>query len=90
MINTGDGFVDETQSRIENLRNEYNGHAEGHTYLIDFDSDGDLDIFDFQANVVDGYSVSNNNAPSEEDTLSILEMGRRFIFNIMEAEVCLC
>ena len=68
LINTGDGFVDETQSRIENLRNEYNGHAEGHTYLIDFDSDGDLDIFDFQANVVDGYSVSNNNAPSDEDT----------------------
>ena len=67
LINDGTSFVDETDSRIENLRDEYNGHAEGHTYLIDFDKDGDLDIFDYQANVMDGYSVWNDEAPTQED-----------------------
>ena len=67
LINNGESFIDETSTRIENLRNDYNGHAEGHTYLIDYDNDGDLDIFDYQANVSNGYSQWNNNAPTEED-----------------------
>lgn len=67
LINNGSSFVDETSTRIVNLRNDYNGHAEGHTYLVDFDKDGDLDIFDFQNNVSNGYSQWNNNAPTQED-----------------------
>lgn len=67
LVNNGVSFVDETSSRIENLRNDFNGHAEGHTYLIDFDNDGDLDIFDYQGNVSNGYSNWNDNAPTEED-----------------------
>ena len=50
-----------------NLRDDYNGHPEGNTYLFDYDSDGDLDIFDFQANVRDGISQWNTNAPTQED-----------------------
>ena len=66
LINNGEGFSDETETRIENLRDDYNGHPEGNIWLIDYDQDGDLDIFDFQDNVRNGYS-SNNNAPTEED-----------------------
>jgi hypothetical protein len=67
LINTGEGFSDETEARIENLRNDFNGHPEGNIFLIDYDNDGDLDIFDYQDNVRNGYSTSNNNAPTEED-----------------------
>ena len=66
LINNGEGFDDETDSRIENLLTDYNGQPEGNIYLVDYDSDGDLDIFDHQANVRNGYS-SNSNAPTEED-----------------------
>ena len=67
LINNGEGFSDETEARIENLRNDFNGHPEGNIFLIDYDNDGDLDIFDWQDNVRNGYSSSNNNAPTEED-----------------------
>ena len=63
----GESLIDETSERIVNLRNDYNGHPEGHTYLLDYDSDGDLDIFDFQANVRNGISQWNTNAPTQED-----------------------
>lgn len=56
----GRGFIDETESRITDIRNEYNGHAEGSTYLIDYDNDGDLDIFDFQDNVRDGKAIHDS------------------------------
>ena len=41
----GESLIDETSERIVNLRDDYNGHPEGNTYLFDYDSDGDLDIF---------------------------------------------
>ena len=63
----GESLIDETSERIVNLRDDYNGHPEGNTYLFDYDSDGDLDIFDFQANVRDGISQWNTNAPTQED-----------------------
>ena len=63
----GKSLIDETSERIVNLRDDYNGHPEGNTYLFDFDQDGDLDIFDFQANVRDGVSQWNTNAPTQED-----------------------
>tara|TARA_B100000927_G_C16452738_1_gene464544 strand:+ start:127 stop:1782 length:1656 start_codon:yes stop_codon:yes gene_type:complete len=63
----GQSLSDETDQRIVNLRDDYNGHAEGNTYLIDYDKDGDLDIFDFQANVRNGISQWNTNAPNETD-----------------------
>jgi hypothetical protein len=66
LVNNGQGFTDETDTRIENLRNDFNGHPEGNIWLIDYDEDGNLDIFDFQDNVRNGYS-SNTNAPNEED-----------------------
>ncbi len=57
MINDhGKQFIDETSQRINDLRDEFNGHAEGNLYLIDYDQDGDLDIFDFQVNVRDGFA----------------------------------
>ena len=52
----GRGLIDETSARIENIRTDANGHAEGLIFLLDFDRDGDLDIFDFQANVREGVS----------------------------------
>ena len=57
LINDGEQLVDETDSRIENIRTDFNGEAEGNLYLIDYDQDGDLDIFDYQNNVRDGISV---------------------------------
>jgi hypothetical protein len=66
LVNNGQGFTDETDKRIENLRNDFNGTPEGNIWLIDYDGDGNLDIFDFQDNVRNGYS-SNTNAPNEED-----------------------
>jgi hypothetical protein len=54
----GRGLIDETNARIENIRTDANGTAEGLIFLVDFDRDGDLDIFDFQANVRDGFSRS--------------------------------
>ena len=67
MNQNGLSLVDETEERIINLRDDYNGHPEGNTYLIDYDADGDLDIFDFQANVRNGISQWNTNAPTEAD-----------------------
>lgn len=52
----GTGLLDETGARIDNTRTDANGHAEGLIFLVDFDRDGDLDIFDFQANVRQGLS----------------------------------
>ena len=52
----GSDLIDETGARIENIRTDANGHAEGLIILLDFDRDGDLDIFDFQANVREGVS----------------------------------
>lgn len=52
----GTALLDETNVRIENPRTDANGHAEGLTFLVDFDHDGDLDIFDFQAGVREGVS----------------------------------
>ena len=52
----GTGLLDETAARIENIRTDANGAAEGLIFLVDFDRDGDLDIFDFQANVRQGLS----------------------------------
>ena len=57
LINDGEQLVDETDSRIENIRTDFNGEAEGNLYLIDYDQDGDLDIFDYQNNVRDGINV---------------------------------
>ena len=58
MNKEGGRLVDETPQRLENLRNDANGHAEGTIYLVDYDNDGDLDIYDFQANVRDGRATS--------------------------------
>ncbi|MDA8933888.1 VCBS repeat-containing protein [Gammaproteobacteria bacterium] len=51
----GTSLVDETSSRMpEDSRDDTTGHAEGKIMLIDYDNDGDLDIFDQQMNVRDG------------------------------------
>ncbi|MAR94777.1 MAG: hypothetical protein CMD46_00190 [Gammaproteobacteria bacterium] len=51
----GTSLVDETDSRMPtDLRDENSGHAEGLIMLVDYDGDGDLDIYDFQAGVREG------------------------------------
>lgn len=53
--NAGTSLIDETDSRMpSDLRDDNSGHAEGLIMLIDYDSDGDLDIYDFQAGVREG------------------------------------
>ena len=52
----GERLEDQTALRIDNALTDANGHAEGVLHLIDYDQDGDLDIFDFQKNVSDGVS----------------------------------
>ena len=54
--NEGKSLSDETDRRIQNARTDANGHAEGLIFLVDFDRDGDLDLFDFQVNVSEGLS----------------------------------
>ena len=56
----GTGLVDETLERLpEDQRDDATGHAEGMIRLVDVDSDGDLDIYDFQANVRQGKYYDN-------------------------------
>ena len=51
----GTSLVDETETRMpDEPRDEKSGHAEGLIMLIDYDGDGDLDIYDFQAGVREG------------------------------------
>lgn len=51
----GKSLADETDTRMpQDLRDDTTGHAEGLIKLIDYDNDGDLDIFDFQTNVRQG------------------------------------
>jgi len=56
----GTALVDETSARIpEDERDDATGHAEGMIRLVDVDNDGDLDIYDFQANVRQGEYYDN-------------------------------
>ena len=56
----GLSLEDETESRMPtDLRTDSTGHAEGTINVIDLDGDGDLDIFDFQANVRGGKYYDN-------------------------------
>ena len=51
----GTSLVDETSSRMsDDLRDDTTGHAEGFIKLIDYDDDGDLDIYDYQSGVREG------------------------------------
>jgi len=53
--NNGTSLVDETDSRMpSDSRDDNSGHAEGLIMLIDYDGDGDLDIYDLQAGVREG------------------------------------
>ena len=56
----GTALVDETSARMpEDQRDDATGHAEGMIRLVDIDNDGDLDIYDFQANVRQGQYYDN-------------------------------
>ena len=56
----GTALVDETAARMpEDQRDDATGHAEGMIRLVDVDNDGDLDIYDFQANVRQGEYYDN-------------------------------
>ena len=60
MNKAGLSLEDETESRMPtDLRTDSTGHAEGTIKVIDLDGDGDLDIFDFQANVRGGKYYDN-------------------------------
>lgn len=61
----GTSLADESAARMpEDLRDDSSGHAEGAIMLIDYDNDGDLDIFDFQAGVREGiYQDQQANYP---------------------------
>ena len=51
----GTSLADETETRMpEDKRDDASGHAEGLIMLIDYDDDGDLDIYDFQSSVREG------------------------------------
>ena len=51
----GTSLADETDSRMpSDLRDDNSGHAEGLIVLVDYDNDGDLDIYDYQAGVREG------------------------------------
>ena len=51
----GSSLEDETATRMpEDLRDDSSGHAEGSIMLIDYDNDGDLDIYDYQFGVREG------------------------------------
>lgn len=54
----GQYLADETKTRIDDARTDESGHAEGLLHLVDFDADGDLDIFDHQQNVRNGVNTS--------------------------------
>ena len=56
----GTALVDETSARMpQDERDDATGHAEGMIRLVDVDNDGDLDIYDFQANVRQGEYYDN-------------------------------
>lgn len=77
----GRGFIDETSSRIDNIRTDFNGHAEGNVHLIDYDRDGDLDIFDFQDNVREGYATHSSEGLDDQRVYPYWESGVAIFLN---------
>lgn len=77
----GRGFIDETSSRIDNIRTDFNGHAEGNIQLVDYDRDGDLDIFDFQDNVREGYATHPSTGSDEQRIFPYWESGAAIFLN---------
>ena len=74
-------FKDETSLRIDNIRTDFNGHAEGNIHLFDYDGDGDLDILDFQDNVREGYATHPSDGLDDQKVFPYWGSGAAIFLN---------